>query len=124
MSYGNGISALYRFPAAAIDTAAAVGTILGPKGASGRLISVSSVITVLTTVAATVISVGTGADPNAYADHTIPIGAAGISQNAYTKGVVNEIPADTEVEVTSDLGATAGDADILVLIEWYGGDAS
>ena len=124
MSYGNGISALYRFPAAAIDTVAAVGTILGPAGATGRLISVSSVITVLTTVAVTVVSVGTGGDPNAYADHTVPIGAAGISQNAITRGVTDEIPADSEVEVTSNLGATAGDADILVLIEWYGGAAS
>ena len=116
--------ALYRFPAAAIDTAPAVGEIKGPKGATGRLISVASVITVLTTVAVTVISVGNSGDPNAYADHTVPIGAAGINTNLFTRGVVEEIAADTDIEVTSNNGATAGDADILVLIEWYGGDAS
>jgi len=124
MSYGNGISALYRFPAAAIDTVAAVGEIKGPRGATGRLISVASVITVLTTVAVTVISVGNSGDANAYGDHTVPIGAAGINTNLFTRGVSDEIAADTDIEVVSNVGATAGDADILVLIEWYGGDAS
>jgi hypothetical protein len=124
MSYGNGISALYRFPAAAIASAGVFGRIKGPAGAEGRLISVSSVISTTTTVAASVVSVGNSGDPNAYADHTVPVAAANTGQNAFTRGVDTRIDADDDVEVSSDGGSTAGAADVLVLIEWYGGDAS
>ena len=124
MSYGNGISALYRFPAAAINGAGIFGRIKGPAGAEGRLISVSSVITTTTTVGPAVVSVGNSGDANAYADHTIPVAAAPTAQNAMVRGVANRIAADDDVEVSSDGGATVGVADVLVLIEWYGGDAS
>lgn len=125
MSYGNGISALYRFPAAALGSAAVVGRIKGPAGAEGRLISVASVITTTTTGGtAPVVSVGNSGDPNAYGDHTIPLAAANTGQNALVRGVDNRIDADDDVEVSSDGGPTSGAADLLVLIEWYGGDAS
>lgn len=123
MSYANGISALYQFRGATFDTAFE-GFIYGPAGAEGRLISISTVITIDTTGATSLVSVGIQADADAFGTHVVPIGVAEVSQNAMTRGVTETIPADTVVTVQQDGGATAGDGDILVLIEWFGGDAS
>lgn len=124
MSYANGISALYQFPAIDLATTSEM-WIKGPSGAEGRLIGVSSVITVTTTTANVVVTVGTQADPDAYcAVHTIPFDVAEVSQNGFTRGADERIPADTLISVIQDGGADAGDGDLFILIEWYGGNAS
>ena len=123
MSYGNGISALYRFAAVTFDTAFEV-FIRGPNGAEGRLISVTSVVTVQTTGSDTTIEVGNQSDADAYATQTVAAAAVETSVAAFTRGADNRIPADTLVTIAGDGGNTAGDGDVCVLIEWYGGDAS
>ena len=123
MSYGNGMACLYKFNDVTFDTAFEE-FIKGPAGAEGRVLSISSVIKIDTTGDVTLIEVGTQADPDAYAEHTVPIGVAEISQNAMVRQAVDVIPADSLVTVAGDAGATAGDGDLCVLIYWYGGDAS
>lgn len=119
MAYDNPIYGTYRFPAAAVDTDAAIGTIIGPSGKSGRVVSVGSVITVEVTIAAAVINVGNADNDARYAVHTVPIGAAGVTTNGFTKGATDVIPADTDVVVSATGSATAGDGDILVIVEWF-----
>lgn len=119
MSYDQGIHATYRFPAAAVDTDAAIGTIVGPAGKKGRLIGVSSVITVEVTGAAAVINVGNADNDGRYGVHNVPIGAAGVTTNGFTRGATEYIAADSDVVVSSTGSATAGDGDILVHIVWF-----
>ncbi len=118
MSYSNGFTAAYRFPA--IDMAASfLAFIKGPAGMCGRLVGVGSTITVDTTSTVTIYEVGSSADPNAYGTHTVPVGVAEVSQNALVRGVDETIPADGQVEVAGDGGAAAGDGDVIVYIEWF-----
>ena len=124
MSYSNGISALYRFPAATLTSAAVVGRIEGPDGAEGRLISVTTVVTTGVTVAAASVEIGLTGDTDQFGSVSVPISSAGARTSAFTRGTDNRIDVGDEVEVYTDGGATAGAADICVLIEWYGGDAS
>ena len=119
MSYDNPVNATYRFPAAAVDTDAAIGQIVGPSGKTGRLRGVSSVNTTEVTVAAAVINIGNADNDARYGVHGIPVGVAGVDQNGFTRGATAEIPADGSVVVSSTGAPTAGDADILVHIDWY-----
>lgn len=124
MSYGNGISALYRFPAVNLGAGAAL-EIPGPLGAEGRVISVTSVVTTVAVGAASAITLGNAGDANAYADAAVAAAAAdGTFTRAWTRGVDETIDADDDVLLVVDAAATSGAADICVLIEWYGGDAS
>lgn len=124
MSYGNGISALYRFPAVNLGTGATL-RIAGPNGAEGRLISITSVVTTVHVGTATGIQVGNAADPDRYATASIASAAPlNTMTRAFTRGVDTRIDADDDVEIVVDSAATSGAADILALIEWYGGDAS
>jgi hypothetical protein len=122
--YDNPITCAYRFAAAAIDTVAAVGKIVGPSGKKGRVVDVSYVVVADTTVGPTSITVGDAGDADEFATISIPVASAGAGGNGATlhaavTGVQNEITADQVVTVTSDTGATAGDADIIVVIDWY-----
>lgn len=120
MSYSEGYqSAVYRFPAAAIDTAAVIGNIVGPAGKQGKVTGVAYYITVATTVAASTISIGDGTDVDAYVTMAVPIASIGDTGNTIVDGVDSTIDADSLVVVQSDGGATAGDGDILVYINWY-----
>ena len=123
MSYSNPTSICYRFPAAAIDTDGSIGSIIGPSGMQGRLIDIGYVVTVGTTDAASQINVGiVGGDEDAYGFISVPIASAGAVGNGMTRGADADevIAADSGVSVFSDGGATAGDGDILVTIDWYG----
>jgi hypothetical protein len=124
MSYGNGISALYRFPAVNLGAGDTL-SIPGPSGAEGRLISITSVVTTVHVGTLTTMTLGQTADPNAYATATIASAAPlDTFTRAFTRGVDDIIVADDDVELVVDSAATSGAADICVLIEWYGGDAS
>lgn len=124
MSYSNARSAMYRFPAVNVSSAAVLGRIQGPAGAEGRLISIAAVVTTNVTANPAVIAVGNSGDADAQGTLSIPVSAAGSGVNTLVRGVDNRIDADSIVEVSSDGGSTAGAADLLVLIDWYGGDAS
>jgi len=119
MSYDAPIHATYRFASATFDTASTVGTIVGPAGKKGRILGVSSVVTVATTVAASTVQIGDGTDDDEYATHTVPIGTAGTTTNGFTQGDDEYIPADTDVVVKTGGEATAGDGDIIVHIAWF-----
>jgi hypothetical protein len=70
------------------------------------------------TVAAATVTVGTNADINAHGTHDIPISSAGAQVNTFTQGTNVIIPNDTLIEIGTGGEATAGAADIDVIIEW------
>lgn len=119
MSYDQGIHATYRFPTAAVDTDAVIGRIVGPAGKKGRLLDVASVVINEVTDASAKISVGNADNDARYGYHTQPIGAAAVTTNGITRGTSEYIAADSDVVVSSDGGATAGDSDIVVHIVWF-----
>ena len=120
-NYDNGDVLMYQFPAAAVDTAAVIGRILGPAGKQGRLMGIASAVTADVTVAAAGIRVGSTSDPDAYGTHSIPVSSADAVVTTYTDltSDSNLIPADSLVEIDSDGAATAGDADLFVTIKWF-----
>lgn len=117
MSYDNPITAVYRFPAAAVASAATMGTITGPSGKAGRIEDVAYVVTTSTTVAATAITVGITGDTDKFFTQSIPVASAGAVGNGGT--YVADVTADTAVLITSDGGCTAGAADLLVTVSWF-----
>jgi hypothetical protein len=119
MSYSNPETAVYRFPAAVLTSAAVVGRIVGPEGRKGRVVDISHVVTTGVTVAAASVTVGSNADPDAYATGSVPVSSVNSVGNGATKVQNHEIPADSLVEIATDGGATAGAADLLVMINWY-----
>jgi hypothetical protein len=118
MSYSNPISSVYRFPAQSVIAAAELARIVGPKGLTGRLVSVATVVTTGVTVASSSVIVGSAGDADAYGSLTVPVSAANALNNTMSRGVTDFIPADTAVVVGSGGGATAGACDILVHIDW------
>ena len=123
--YDNAIRETYRFPAAAVDTAGVFGRFIGPSGKTGRVVNISHIVINDITVAAAVVDVDTNAGLTTPAQHTIPVSSANAGASATPGNVTNglaaasELPADTVVEVASDGGATAGDADVIVTVDWY-----
>jgi len=120
-NYDSALEVSYRFPAVAVDTAAVGGRFIGPAGKVGRVKSITSINTTETTAAASVVTVDTNAGITTPATLTIPAQVAALGASA-TKAVIEastELPADTVVEVSSDGGSTAGDADVVVVVAWY-----
>ena len=124
-SYDNALRETYRFPAIAIDTSAIFGRIQGPTGLTGRVVSITAVITTATTVAASVIDVDTVAGLTTPPQLTVPVTAVNLGVSAIRGNVTNglaaasDLPADTICEVASNGGATAGDGDIIVTVDWF-----
>jgi len=120
MSYSNPTTICYTIRAAAVDTGGTLDTIIGPSGMKGRVVDVGYVVTVDIVGAASSIIVGSSGDTNAYATAlSIPVSSAGAGGNGATLVADHEIVADTLVIVTTDNGATSGDADLFVTIDWY-----
>jgi len=128
--YDNADRRVYHFLGVAIDTGTILGTFQGPPGKSGRVRAIDFAITVDTTVAVTVLTVGVNAAV-APATVTVPIGAAGVigqmtaaqidaagaAEVVGTNDVI--LTADTVIELTTNQGATAGDADVYVTVDWF-----
>jgi len=121
---------VYQFLNAAIDGAAVFGRFTGPDGKIGRVRGIEWMLTNSTTTSATEIIVGeNGATEPAIV--IIPVGsqfdvgamtaaqveAAGADEVAGVNDVI--LPADTLIEVESDGGADAGDADITITVDWF-----
>lgn len=119
MSYSNPLTAVYRFPAATLSTAAVVGRIIGPKGKSGTIVGIGSVVTTGVTVEAASVTIGSATDADAYATASIPVSAANAVTNDFTPVSNHVIPADEVVNVSAGGESTAGAADLLVMINWY-----
>lgn len=121
---------VYRFAAAALDTAAIFGRFIGPAGKLGRVRGIECIVTAALTVAVTNVIVGVNGAVLPAAMQ-IPILAinlghvmsaaelalAGADEVAGTNDVI--LTADTVIECSSDGGATAGDGDIIVTVDWF-----
>lgn len=119
MSYENPTTIGYRTNTAALSGGAAVfDKIAGPKGKTGYVNSIIGVVTTAVTVAAASILVGISGDTDKYASLVIPISSADAIANTVVRGVENILPADTLVQIGTDGAATAGAADVDVIIDW------
>lgn len=129
--YDNADRRVYRFPAAAVDTAAVFGRFIGPAGKLGRVRGIEFLCTVACTGATnSVVSAGVNgatlpasislAAQSQFAGQAmsaVEVKAAGAKQVAGVNDV--ELTADTVVEVASDGGLTAGDGDVIVTVDWF-----
>jgi hypothetical protein len=120
--YDSPLTRGYRVAAAAVDTAGVLLTVHGPKGKKGRVAAVSARVTVALTVADTLLTVRPKGG-SATVSVTLPFtGSAADDVEGKSaeelKGQV-ELPADTPIEIVTDGGSTAGDADVEVDIDWY-----
>lgn len=127
MSYSNGQFITYQVLASAIVSAAGqAGNFAGPKGATGRLVSIVGVATTGLTVADAAVTLRDQAATEIYGSLAAPFGGGvGAVLNDLTIDDVsaapahnNRIPADTALELDGDGGATAGAADFYVTILW------
>jgi len=118
-TYDDPLKISYILPASAIDTAGVKLGMVGPAGMQGRVESMEALVTADVTVAAAIVSIGSAADADAYASLTVAVGVADTFANAPVDGVTALLPADTLFEISSDGGATAGDANIVVTIAWF-----
>lgn len=121
MSYSSPMTCTYRFSAATLSSTDTVGRLIGPSGKSGRLEDVAVLVTTGVTVAATTVTVGTEADPDAYGVLTVPISSANAGSNGVvtTAATTDVLPADTVVAIAAGGECSAGAGDILVTISWY-----
>ena len=120
--YDKPLTRNYRVAAAAVDTAGVLLTVHGPKGRTGRLAALSARVTVALTVADSVLTVRPKGG-SSVASVTLPFtGSAADDIEGKSaeelKGTV-EFAADTPIELVTDGGATAGDADLELDIDWY-----
>jgi len=129
-SYHNAETRTYQFLDAAIDAGAVFGRFGGPAGKTGRVRGIEWMLTNSTTTAVTEIIVGVnGATEPAIV--IIPVGsqfdvgamttAQLLAAGAVEVSGVNDVllTADTLIEVESDGGADAGDADITITVDWF-----
>ena len=119
MSYSNATTGTYIVRAGVLTSAAVIGQIMPPAGKSGRLISISTIVTTAVTGAAASVEVGVSGDTDGYGLGSVAVSSIGAAVNATTDGVTNVIPADTVVDIYTDGGGTLGGADITVIIDWY-----
>lgn len=123
MAYHDPIYETAVVPAAAIATAGTLATLIGPKGYTGRLVSIGAVVTTDTTAAATELRVGTSGDADKFGTLSVPIATAGPAA-AYNNATISDIDtnlmaADTAVVIASDGASTAGAADVKVTVAWF-----
>ena len=126
MSYGDGTLMTYTFAAEPVDTAGqSTRKIAGPKGATGRVVSMVAVNTTAVTAAAAGVNLRSIGGPDVHARLSVPISGIAAVANDFTVDDVSDspadvgrIPADTALELDRDGAATAGDADIIVGILW------
>ena len=120
----------YQFLNAAVDTGTILARLIGPLGKVGRVRGMEFVIINATTTAATLITCGVNG-ATLPAAMTIPVGIAFVSgamsaaqllaAGAEEVAGVNDVllTADTVIEITTDQGADAGDADLTIAVDWF-----
>ena len=119
MSYDNPINITSKLLAETISSSGVKRKITGPAGLTGRVESITALVTTGTTDAATIISVGTSGDADAFASVSVPVLSADGIASTLISGVTALIPADSVVEISSDGGCTAGAANLEVTIAWF-----
>lgn len=120
-TYSQPLVLSYTTRAAALDTSGEIINVAGPAGYVGRLIDVAVNVTVEVTGSDTTLQVGSADDADAYGTLAVPATAADGVVNGATvlTDDDNLIPADGEVVVTCDGGATAGDGTVTLVIAWF-----
>ena len=120
--YDKPLRETYFLAAVDISPTIVLASVVGPKGRKGRIVNFSYVLTTAVTVADNVLTVGPNADASpvtlTQAFTGSAIGANDAITNAQAYAHV-ELAADTNVEIASDGGCTAGAADIALTVEWY-----
>jgi hypothetical protein len=118
-TYDNPLRITYQVLAATIATAGVKLAQVGPEGMRGRVETMEALVTTATTTTASIVSVGSAADDDAYASLTVAVGAADTFANDPDDGVTALLPADTLFEIASDGGSDAGAANLSVTIAWF-----
>ena len=129
MSYSDGIQQTYFFGAFAGVSSAGQSSdkISGPPGLTGRVIAMNAIANVATTVAASSFTLRDNVTTtNIYASLAVPVTLieVGITSSMVIDDTgdsathVGRIAAGTALELNGDGGATAGNLDVWVTIEW------
>ena len=122
MGYSNGLQTTHTVSGMNFVSGAAEDLVLaGPKGLTGRVTSMSVLVTTGVTNAPSAIQVGvSGGDLDAYATAPVAIAAANaVTGNVVSAGVLgNKIPADTKFAIGNAGGSSAGVGSAVVTIEW------
>ena len=124
-TYDNPDRRTYRFPAAALSSAAVVGRFIGPKGKVGHVRSMEHIVTTGVTTAAGSVTVDTNAGLTAPFTTSIPVSSANAggsstkAQNAVGAALAAQLPADTVVEVQAGGEPAAGAADLIIEVDWF-----
>ncbi len=108
----------------ALQTGAEKARFALPKGLRGKVVALSGTITTTVTTAAAPLTLGSGADADAYLTTEVPVGTAPLGFQATAAqleagGAVDEIPADTDVLITAGGAAGAGAATVDIVIACY-----
>ena len=121
ITYDQPLRMTYQVDAATLTSAADLLKVAGPKGKEGRLAAITTVVTTGVTVAATDVDVGDGATGDKYGTLVVPISSADAIANNATISTSDAvpIPADSLVVISTDGAATAGAANIQVVIDWF-----
>ncbi len=123
-TYDNPIVVSHSRGITALNTGAEKARFRGPPGLRGKVVSVQGTITTSVTTAAAPLTLGSTTDADAYLTTTVPVGTAPVGFAATQAqldagGVVDEIPADTDVLITAGGAAGAGAATVEVTVAWY-----
>ena len=118
--FDNPITVTYAVAGHPVDGAGTNALVFrGPPGARGVLRQLSVVITVATTVAVSLVRLGITGDLDRFASLTVPVGAALVAAGLGKTDMDNiYIDADTNILLNDDGNATAGDVDIVAVIDW------
>lgn len=120
--YDHPLQITYKFPASAVlSTAGVAGRLIGPAGKRGRVLGCQGILTTATTGAASQILVGTAADPDANLVVDVPVQAINTGVQASDANIRAGalLDADTVYQVSGDGAATAGAADITLVVGWF-----
>jgi len=120
--YDHPLQVTYKFPASAVlSTAGVAGRFIGPKGKTGRVLSCDLITTTATTDAASTLTVGTAAAPADALTMTVPVTAINLGVQVPEANVRagKLIAADTVYQVAGGGEATAGAADITLVVGWF-----
>lgn len=120
--YDHPLQVTYKFPASAVvSTAGVAGRFIGPKGKRGRVLACELITTTATTDAASTLTVGTAADPDANLTVAVPITAInlGIQSTPAAIRAGADILADSLYQVAGGGEAAAGAVDIYLTVGWF-----
>lgn len=106
---------------AVLSSAAVAKRIIGPAGCKGRVLALNGIVTTGVTDAAGSLTIGTAADPDSIMTTSVAIAAAntGFSATAAQVAAAAELAADTVYQLAGGGEATAGAADIHLVIGWF-----